>query len=136
MQATADDQGRITCMKTKLNREILSNQFMIAVLDRFDVLANLLSFMGISHSMLGKLGDCLEPEVHQLSTAAANTSPNFGACWWRSKQLRPWGKTPPLRRKTQNARRNTLPPTPLLAVLFDRFYISNTVNKSHKTRIK
>ncbi|TVU04271.1 hypothetical protein EJB05_50156, partial [Eragrostis curvula] len=60
MQATADDQGRITRMKTKLNREILSNQVMIAVLDQFDVLANLLSFMGISHNMLGKLGDCLE----------------------------------------------------------------------------
>ncbi|TVU51145.1 hypothetical protein EJB05_02553, partial [Eragrostis curvula] len=60
MQATADDQGWITRMKTKLNREILSNQVMIAVRDRFDVLANLLSFMGISHSKLGKLGDCLE----------------------------------------------------------------------------
>ncbi|TVU03606.1 hypothetical protein EJB05_50793 [Eragrostis curvula] len=60
MQAMADDQGRITRMKTKLNREILSNQFMIAVLNWFDVLANLLSFMGISHSKLGKLGDCLE----------------------------------------------------------------------------
>ncbi|TVU45279.1 hypothetical protein EJB05_04761 [Eragrostis curvula] len=60
MQATADDQGRIARMKTKLNREILSNQVMIAVLDRFDVLANRLSFMGISHSKLGKLGDCME----------------------------------------------------------------------------
>ncbi|TVT99425.1 hypothetical protein EJB05_55197, partial [Eragrostis curvula] len=59
-QATADDQGMITRMKTKLNREILSNQVMIVVLDRFNVLANLLSFMGISHSKLGKLGDCLE----------------------------------------------------------------------------
>ncbi|TVU51760.1 hypothetical protein EJB05_03204 [Eragrostis curvula] len=47
-------------MKTKLNREILSNQVMIVVLDRFDVQANILSFMGISHSKLGKLGDCLE----------------------------------------------------------------------------
>ncbi|TVU42206.1 hypothetical protein EJB05_08599 [Eragrostis curvula] len=60
MQATADDQGRITRMKTMLNREIQSNQVMIAVLDRFDVLANLLSFLGISHSKLGKLGDFLE----------------------------------------------------------------------------
>ncbi|TVU18559.1 hypothetical protein EJB05_34665, partial [Eragrostis curvula] len=60
MHATTDDQGRITRMKTKLSREILSNQVMIAVLDRFDVLANLLSFMGISHNKLGKLGDCLE----------------------------------------------------------------------------
>ncbi|TVU04077.1 hypothetical protein EJB05_50368, partial [Eragrostis curvula] len=60
MQATTDDQGRITRMKTKLNREILSNQVMIAVLNRFDVLTNLLSFMGILHSKLGKLGDCLE----------------------------------------------------------------------------
>ncbi|TVU14561.1 hypothetical protein EJB05_38036 [Eragrostis curvula] len=60
MQATADDQGKITHMKTKLNHEILSNQVMIAVLNRFDVLANLLSFMGISHTKLGKLGDFLE----------------------------------------------------------------------------
>ncbi|TVU04208.1 hypothetical protein EJB05_50234, partial [Eragrostis curvula] len=60
MQATADDQGRITRKKTKLNREILSNQVMIAVLNRFDLLANLMSFMGISHTKLGKLGDCLE----------------------------------------------------------------------------
>ncbi|TVU33078.1 hypothetical protein EJB05_24863 [Eragrostis curvula] len=48
MQATADDQGRITRMKTKHGREILSNQ------------ANLLSFIGISLSKLGKLGGCLE----------------------------------------------------------------------------
>ncbi|TVU42005.1 hypothetical protein EJB05_08386, partial [Eragrostis curvula] len=60
MQATADDQGRIMRMKTKLEREILSNQVMIAVLDRFNVQANLLSFMGISLSKRGKLGDCLE----------------------------------------------------------------------------
>ncbi|TVU31015.1 hypothetical protein EJB05_22677 [Eragrostis curvula] len=33
---------------------------MIAVLDQFDVQANLLSFMGIWLSKLGKLGDCLE----------------------------------------------------------------------------
>ncbi|TVU51488.1 hypothetical protein EJB05_02920 [Eragrostis curvula] len=64
MQATADDQGRITRMKTKLNREILSNRVMIAVLNRFDLLANLLSFMGISHSKLGKLGDCLDCREH------------------------------------------------------------------------
>ncbi|TVU03600.1 hypothetical protein EJB05_50787 [Eragrostis curvula] len=45
---------------TKLNREILSSQVLTAVLDRFDFQVNLLSFMGISHSKLGKLGDCLE----------------------------------------------------------------------------
>ncbi|TVU04028.1 hypothetical protein EJB05_50411 [Eragrostis curvula] len=33
---------------------------MIAVLDWFDLQAKLLSVMGISHSRLGKLGDCLE----------------------------------------------------------------------------
>ncbi|TVU25472.1 hypothetical protein EJB05_27970, partial [Eragrostis curvula] len=62
MQATADDQGRITRMKTKLDHEILADHdlVMIAVLDRFDVQANLLSVMGISHSKLGKLGGYLE----------------------------------------------------------------------------
>ncbi|TVU31184.1 hypothetical protein EJB05_22861, partial [Eragrostis curvula] len=60
MQAMADDQGRITRMKTKLDREILADQVMIAVLDRFNVHVNILSVMGILHSKLGKLGDCLE----------------------------------------------------------------------------
>ncbi|TVU18460.1 hypothetical protein EJB05_34562, partial [Eragrostis curvula] len=60
MQATADDQWRITRMKTKLHRHILADQVMIEVVNRFDLQAKLLSFMGISHSKLGELGDFLE----------------------------------------------------------------------------
>ncbi|TVU42184.1 hypothetical protein EJB05_08577 [Eragrostis curvula] len=77
-------------MKTKLNCEIQSNQVMIAVLDRFDVLANLLSFMGISHSKQGKLGDFLEragsppSELDEIISICdrhlTNLVPSFNSC--------------------------------------------------------
>jgi hypothetical protein len=37
MQATADDQGRITRMKMKLDHEKLADEVMRAVFDRFEV---------------------------------------------------------------------------------------------------
>jgi hypothetical protein len=60
LQATANDQWMMKRMRAKLRRQILADQVMIEVVNRFDIQAKLLSFMGTSHSKLGELGDLLE----------------------------------------------------------------------------